>query len=216
MLNNRALAALRLPARGSARFGAPARGGRDMEPGSSDLLFNLGWALPGRGRCRGGRLLAARAGAARAAATTTPASSSPGLSRRAGREAEAEEEWKALSAVSSSYRSLQAPDLGPALRAHPGLGAPRRCSTTTSQQRRDGGHAPRRGRDALAEAGDLEGALGELTRAAYLDPYVARVHRQLGRAASAARRDREGPGRAAHVALVPRRHGGPRRSWPGS
>jgi tetratricopeptide (TPR) repeat protein len=35
--------------------------------------------------------------------------------------------------------------------------------------------------DALAESGDVEGALAELTRAAYLDPYVARVHRQLGR-----------------------------------
>jgi tetratricopeptide (TPR) repeat protein len=35
--------------------------------------------------------------------------------------------------------------------------------------------------DKLSEAGDLEGAFAELTRAAYLDPYGARVHRQLAR-----------------------------------
>lgn len=178
VLNNRGIAALRLlsPAlRASALF----REAVDKEPGSADLLFNLGWA----------HLIEGDADAAvfwlRGLARREPGDNHTRLAlswalAKSGREGEAEGEWKALSAVSSSYQSLQAPDLTrrfERIQASEHLVVLEGDSRSSAEMAAT--HAARA--DALVEAGDVEGAFAELTRAAYLDPYVARIHRQLGR-----------------------------------
>lgn len=178
VLNNRGIAALRLLSQ-SPRASALLREAVDKEPGSADLLFNLGWAHLIEGDADAAafwlRGLARRESGdnhARLALSWALAKS--------GRDGEAEEEWKALSAVSSSYRSLQAPDLG---RRFERIQVSERLVALEDDSRSSAEMAAThsaRG-EVLAEAGDVEGALVELTRAAYLDPYVARVHRQLGR-----------------------------------
>ncbi len=178
VLNNRGIAALRLPSQ-APRASALLREAVDKEPGSADLVFNLGWA----------HLLEGDADAAvfwlRGLARRESGDNHVRLVlswalAKSGREGEAEEEWKALSAVSSSYRSLQAPDFG---RRFERIQVSERLLLLEGDSRSSAEMAATHGArgDALAEAGDLEGALAELTRAAYLDPYVARVHRQLGR-----------------------------------
>jgi tetratricopeptide (TPR) repeat protein len=177
VLSNRGIAALRLPPQ-APRASALLREAVDMEPGSSDLVFNLGWGHLVEGDAeaavfwlRGLALRESGDNHARLVLSWALAKS--------GREGEAEEEWKALSAVSSSYGSLQAPDLG---RRFERIQVSERIvvlDDARSGAEMAATHSARG--DALAETGDLEGALAELTRAAYLDPYVARVHRQLGR-----------------------------------
>ena len=176
--SNRGIAALRLLSQ-APRASALLREAVDKEPGSADLLFNLGWA----------HLLEGDSDAAvfwlRGLTTREPGDNHARLVlswalAKSGREREAEEEWKALSAVSTSYRSLQAPALG---RRFERIQVSERLVLLEGDSRSSAEmastHAARG--IALAEAGDVEGALAELTRAAYLDPYVARVHRQLGR-----------------------------------
>ena len=178
VLNNRAIALLRLGST-SPRASALLREAAEKEPDAPDLPFDLGWALLLEGDpeasafwLRGVVRREARDNRARLVLSWALA--------RAGREAEAQEEWKALSAVSSSYQALSSPDFS---RRFERIQVSERLLTLDGDGRSDAEmaatHAARA--DKLAEAGDLEGALAELTRAAYLDPYGARVHRRLAR-----------------------------------
>lgn len=196
VLNNHALARLRaalaaaprgtgsLPA---AAFGAEAerpsralRAASELEPGAADVVFNLGFAL----FCEGDDEAAAfwLRGCVRENPSDVHARVVLAWAlRRAGRGAEADEEWRTVAALAPGYESLAAPDLG---RRFERL----RLSETAPALVRDGRsdaelaatHAARGER--LLEAGDAGAALHELTRAAYLDPYSARVHRLLARA----------------------------------
>ena len=178
VLNNRAIALLRLGST-SPRASALLREAAEKEPDSPDLPFDLGWALLLEGDpeasafwLRGVVRREGRDNRARLVLSWALA--------RAGREAEAQEEWKALSAVSSSYQSLSSPDFS---RRFERIQGSERLITLEGEGRSEAEmaatHAARA--DKLAEAGDLEGALAELTRAAYLDPYGARAHRLLAR-----------------------------------
>lgn len=178
VLNNRGIAALRLLSQ-APRASALLRAAVDKEPGSPDLLFNLGWAHLVEGDAEAA-VFWLRGLARRETGDNHGRLVLSWALAKSGRDGEAEEEWKALSAVSTSYRSLQAPDLG---RRFERIQVSERLVVLENDSRSSAEmaatHAARG--DALAEAGDVEGALAELTRAAYLDPYVARVHRQLGR-----------------------------------
>ncbi len=178
VLNNRAIASLRLGS-ASPRASALLREAAEKEPDSPDLAFNLAWALLLEGDpeasafwLRGVVRREGRDNRARLVLSWALA--------KAGREAEAQEEWKALSAVSSSYQSLSSPDVS---RRFERIQVSERLITLDGEGRSDAEmaatHTARA--DKLAEAGDLEGALAELTRAAYLDPYGGRVHRRLAR-----------------------------------
>jgi len=178
VLSNRAIALLRLGS-ASPRASALLREAAEKEPDSPDLAFNLGWALLLEGDpeasafwLRGVVRREGRDNRARLVLSWALA--------KAGREAEAQEEWKALSTVSSSYQSLSSPDVS---RRFERIQVSERSITLDGEGRSEAEmaatHAARA--DKLAAAGDLEGALAELTRAAYLDPYGARVHRRLAR-----------------------------------
>lgn len=178
VLNNRAIALLRLGST-SPRASALLREAAEKEPDAPDLPFDLGWALLLEGDpeasafwLRGVVRREGRDNRARLVLSWALA--------KAGREAEAQEEWKALSAVSSSYQSLSSPDFS---RRFERIQASERLLILDGEGRSDAEmaatHTARA--DKLAEGGDLEGALAELTRAAYLDPYGARVHRRLAR-----------------------------------
>ncbi len=178
-LSNQASAFLRLKStypRASAVF----RRAVDLEPSSTDLPFNLGWALLVEGDAE------ASAFWLRGVVEDETRDNQARLLlswalRKAGREAQADEEWKALSAVTSSYEALQAPDLS---RRFERIQTSERALLLDVERRSDAElaatHVARAG--ALAEAGNLEGAEAELVRAAYLDPHAPRVHLLLGRA----------------------------------
>jgi tetratricopeptide (TPR) repeat protein len=178
VLNNRALALLRLGG-SPPRASAVLRPGVEKDPGAPDLPFNLGWAL----------LLEGDAEASvfwmRGVVRRDPRDNHARLVlswalSRAGHDAEAADEFRALSAVSSSYQAMQSPDLA---RRFERIQLSERVIAADSEGRSDpelaATHCARA--DRLSDAGDLEGAFAELTRAAYLDPYGARVHRQLAR-----------------------------------
>jgi tetratricopeptide (TPR) repeat protein len=179
VLSNHAAALLRLKST-NPRASAVFRRAVDLEPSSTDLPFNLGWALLVEGdseasvfwlrgvvedepRDNQGRLLLSWA------------------LRKAGREAQAEEQWRALSLVTSSYEGLATPDIS---RRFERIQTSERALLLDSERRSDAelaaSHVVRA--TTLAEAGNLEGAEAELVRAAYLDPHAPRVHLLLGRA----------------------------------
>jgi len=177
-LNNRALAALRLGL-GSLRASALLREAVEKDPGAPDLPFNLGWALLVEGDAEASAFwlggVVRREGRDNHARLVL----SWALGG-AGRAEEADAEFQALSAVSSSYQSLRVPDLK---RRFERIQPSERLVVLDGGGRSDAEmaatHVARA--DRLAGEGDLEGARAELTRAAYLDPYGALVHRQLAR-----------------------------------
>jgi Flp pilus assembly protein TadD len=178
-LSNQAAALLRLKS-ASPRASAVFRRAVDLEPSSTDLPFNLGFALLVEGDGE------ASAFWLRGVVENEPRDNQARLLlswalRKAGREAQADEEWKALSAVTSSYEGLEAPDLS---RRFERIQTSERALLLDVERRSDAElaatHVARAG--ALAEAGNLEGAEAELVRAAYLDPHAPRVHLLLARA----------------------------------
>jgi tetratricopeptide (TPR) repeat protein len=184
-LNNYALALLRSPSRaGEVRPSQVLRKALDLEPGSNDLVFNLGWSLLWEGdlagaeqQLRGVLQQDPLDSHARAVLVWTL--------RKAGREAEAQEEWKAVLALSPSYETLRAPDLSrrfERVRAAERALAEDRGSRTGAEM-----VAGLLGRaERLSAAGDHAGAARELSRAVYLDPYAPRIHVLLARAHRAA------------------------------
>jgi Flp pilus assembly protein TadD len=101
--------------------------------------------------------------------------------RAGGRAGEADEQWRAASALTPALESMRAADLSrrfervlPSERAlvvDPARGE----DAEASRQHADRG-------EALLAAGDVAGALSGLARAALLDPYAARPHHLLARA----------------------------------
>jgi tetratricopeptide (TPR) repeat protein len=152
----------------------------DLEPSSADLAFNLGWALLVEGDSEAGAFWL------RGVVDDQPQDNQARLLlswalRKSGREAQADEEWKALSAATSSYETLAVPDLS---RRFERIQTSERALLLDRESRSDAElaatHVSRAA--SLAEAGNLEGAEAELMRAAYLDPHAPRVHLLLGRA----------------------------------
>jgi tetratricopeptide (TPR) repeat protein len=180
-LSNQGVALLRL---GTASPRASVVFRQALEKGAAfpDLSFNLAWALLLEGEpaaaafwLRG--LTRREAGDAAAHLVLSWAL------RKADREAEAVEEWRIAAALSPSYEPLASPD--PSRRFERILASER--PLVPEGEGRSGAEMAAtyaaRG-EKLAEAGEREGALAELTRAAYLDPYSARAHVLLARLSS--------------------------------
>jgi tetratricopeptide (TPR) repeat protein len=181
VLNNYALALLRLgpAAPAGVKASDALRKAIDLDPGIRELRFNLGWALLIEGEpeaaafwMRG--VLREAGGDAHAQVVLSWAL------RRAGRAAEADEQWKQVLAGAPSYESLATPD--PARRFERVL--PWEQPLVFDEERWGDRQyaASHLGRgEKLVEAGDLDGALRELTQAAVLDPYADRIHALLAR-----------------------------------
>ena len=177
-LANRALARLRL---GSGANGASTllRQAFDLEPAALDLPFDLGFAL----------LVEGDAPAAvfwlKGAVRRDPSDAQGRLLLSwalhvAGRATEAEEQWRAASALDSTLAGLRTPDLSRRLER---AAVSERGLLVDPERRSDAEEA--RSLAARAEAllpGDSAGAIAALARAVLLDPYLAVAHRLLARA----------------------------------
>ncbi len=194
VLNNHALALLRA-ALGSARgatlvpASALAAGQRpsqvlraavDAEPEAPDLIFNLGFAL----FCEGDDEAAAFFLRGRVREAPGDVHARVVLTwalRRAGHVAEADDAWQSVATLAPGYESLANADLGRRFeRLRLSESTPLLAREARSDAELAATHASRGER--LLEEGNLATALAELTRAAYLDPYGARIHRLLARA----------------------------------
>jgi tetratricopeptide (TPR) repeat protein len=201
-LNNHALALMRTTGRtGEVRASQVLRKALELEPGSTDLMFNLAWTLLWEDDYAGAEhhLRAVLQqdpldGHARAVLVWTL--------RKAGREDEAQEEWKAVLALSPTYESLKAPDASRRFErvrvAERALAEDRGSRTGAEVVAGLLGRAER-----LSAAGDHAAAARELSRAVYLDPYAPRIHVLLARAHRAAG-DREKALAELRMALWPR------------
>ena len=210
VLNNEAVAVLRSP-EDDGQASELLRRAVDAAPAHADLTFNLGWALlvegdaeaaefsirdavrrapldpqarvalawalrPKEQTSRGGQGGAQRPPAQRASEGFTP-------------ERAYDSAWSGVVALAPSYQTLTRPDLArhferilPSERL---LDLDRGGRSEAEVAAGLVGKAQR-----LFRTGDLPGALAELTRAAYLDPYASGVHTQLARV-HRARGDRE-------------------------
>ena len=186
VLNNEALAVLR-SSEDDGRASALLRRAADMAPAHADLLFNLGWALLVEGDAEGAEF------SMREAVRHAPLDPQArvvlawALRRKGG--AEYDSASKAVEALAPVYQTLTRPDLTrhferivPAERL---LDLDRGGRSEAEVAAGLVGKAQR-----LVRTGDLPGALAELTRAAYLDPYARGVHTQLAKV-HRARGDRE-------------------------
>ena len=185
VLNNQALAVLRLGADpgGEEKASDILRKAIEVGPVPPELPFNLGFALLVEGDSEAAAFWLR--GVVRDAPRDVEARELLAWAlRQAGREAAAAEEWKEVAASVPASRTLETPDLK--------LGfervLPVERPLVLNQERWSDAQlaASHLGRaEKLSETGDLDGALRELTQAAYLDPYGARIHLQLARVYSA-------------------------------
>jgi tetratricopeptide (TPR) repeat protein len=177
-LSNQAAALLRLKST-NPRASAVFRQAVDLEPSSTDLSFNLGWALLVEGDAEASVFWL------KGVVEDEPRDNQARLLltwalRKAGREAQADEEWRALSLATSSYEGLATPDLS---RRFERIQTSERALLLDTERRSDAELAATHLNRAasLADAGNLQGAEAELVRAAYLDPHAPRVHVLLAR-----------------------------------
>jgi tetratricopeptide (TPR) repeat protein len=179
-LNNYALAMLRLgQGAGQVRGSDVLRKAIDLDPGLRELPFNLGWALLMEGEAEAAAfwmrgVLREDQGDAHARVVLCWAL------RKAAHATEADEEWKLLVGGAPAYESLATPDLARRFERvlpweHPLVFDEERWG----DRQYAASHLGRA--EKLSEAGDLTGALRELTQAAYLDPYADRIHLLLAR-----------------------------------
>jgi tetratricopeptide (TPR) repeat protein len=180
VLNNHAIALLRSGGGSGVRASEELRRAAELAPHGLDIPVNLGFALLSEGDAEAAVFWL------RGAAEERPSDGQVRLLltwalRRAGKDAEAEAEWKALIAAAPSFEALATPDLG---RRFERVLAAERMLVLDPDARSDAELAAvHLGRAArLQEAGDGAGAVLELTRAVYLDPYGARGHLLLARA----------------------------------
>ena len=178
-LNNHALALLRGGGR-EVRASQVLRKAAEADPESPEVAFNLGWALLVEGDAAGAEA------ALHAVLQREPLDGHARVLRswalrQAGREAEAQQEWKGVLALAPTYEKLATADYArrferiiPAERTLPGA---RQGRTAAEVLAGIIGRAER-----LSADGDSAGALRELNRAAYLDPYSPRIHVLLARA----------------------------------
>jgi tetratricopeptide (TPR) repeat protein len=176
VLSNEALAALRGGEKGKAS--ALLREAASQAAGVPDVAFNLGWALLLEGDpeaatfwLRGVTRQAPRDVYARIALSWAL--------RNAGHADQAAEEWRGIALMGGVPEGLaETPDLGKR------LGRVMLAEWPLAIERSDVetavAHVGRA--DALLKANDVDGALRELTRSAYLDPYSPRAHELLARA----------------------------------
>lgn len=178
VLNNYALALLRRSGRGE-RASDVLRKAVELDAGPVEPSFNLGWALLREGEPEGAAFWM------RGILREDPRDVHARLIlvwslRRAGHPREAEDEWQKLMAAAPSYEAFAAPDLE------------RRFERVLTSENPPAFDQDRWGDAQVAAAhlgrgkkleqeGDHDGALAELTQAAYLDPYGAEVHRTLAR-----------------------------------
>ena len=186
VLNNEALAVLRSP-EDDGRASDLLRRAADMAPAHVDLLFNLGWALLVEGDAEAAEF------SMRDAVRRAPLDPQArvvlawALRRRGG--AEMESAWRAVVALAPAYQTLTTPD--PTRHFERILSSERLLDLDRGGRSEAEVAAGLVGKaQRLFRAGDLPGALAELTRAAYLDPYASGVHMQLARV-HRARGDRE-------------------------
>ena len=186
VLNNEALAVLRSP-EDDGRASDLLRRAVDMAPVHADLLFNLGWALLVEGDAEGAEFSMHEAVRHAPLDPQARVVLAWALRRKGGEETESA--WKAVAALAPIYQTLTRPDLTrhferivPAERL---LDLDRGGRSEAEVAAGLVGKAQR-----LVRTGDLPGALAELTRAAYLDPYARGVHTQLAKV-HRARGDRE-------------------------
>lgn len=186
-LNNEALGLLRYPQGGGYRASDLLRRAVDLAPGQPDLLFNLGWALLVEGDAEAAEFSMREA--VRADPLDPHARLVLAWSLRRKEGAGQDSAWQAVAALAPAYRGLTTPDL---TRRFERILASERLLDLHRGARSEAevaaglmGKAQR-----LERTGDLAGALAELTRAAYLDPYATGVHVQLARV-HRARGDRE-------------------------
>jgi tetratricopeptide (TPR) repeat protein len=175
VLSNHALAVLRAGEAGTAS--GLLRQAVAAAPGVTDVAFNLGWSLLVEGDSeaavfwlRGVTRQAPRDLFARVALSWAL--------RKAGHLEEAAEEWRGVSLIGPPDGVTDAPDL------ERRLGRIQFAEWPLAIERSDVEQAVAHvGRaDALLKANDVDGALRELTRAAYLDPYSPRAHELMARA----------------------------------
>jgi len=180
VLNNQALALLRLGADpGGGKASVLLRKAIESGPVPPELPFNLGFALLVEGDPE------AAAFWLRGVVTDAPRDVEAHqllawALRQAGREADAAAEWKAVAASVPASQTFDAPDLKRRFERILPVERP----LILNQERWSDAQlaASHLGRaEKLSEAGDLDGALRELTQAAYLDPYGARIHLELAR-----------------------------------
>jgi Flp pilus assembly protein TadD len=178
VLNNQGLARLRTP--GSEPAVPLLRRAVEASGGARDLVFNLGWALLSEGDPEAAAFWLR--GVVQEAPDDLEARRALAWAlHRAGHVAEAREEWKALAGAVPAYESPAAPDLA---RRYERVVRSERLPDLDLEGRSDAElAAAQAGRaERLLAEGEADAAYLALTRAAYLDPYSARIHRLLARA----------------------------------
>ncbi len=179
VLNNYALALLRLGGPGALKASELLRQAAALSQPVPELPFNLGFALFVEGDAEAAAfwmrgVLREAPGDAHARVVLSWAL------RRAGLDAEADAEWKPLVAQAPAYEPLAQPD--PNRRFERSVTEERPLGLDEEQWGDRQYAASHLGRaEKLTEAGDWDGALHELTQAAYLDPYGERAHLLLAR-----------------------------------
>jgi Flp pilus assembly protein TadD len=157
----------------------------EKAPAWMDLTFNLGWALLVEGD-PAGAVFWLRGVTKQSPHDVNARVALSWALRKAGRAEEAAEEWRGVALLGPTYDEMATPDLSQRLGRVMMDEQPLVVDRTDLQLA-----ATHIGRaDALLKASDVEGALRELTRASYLDPYSARAHALMARAHTA-RGDKE-------------------------
>lgn len=172
-LNNQALALMRLGSR-SPSASELLRRAVDAAPGALDLPFNLGWALlnenDNEAACfwlKGVVEQEPRDGTARLVLAWAL--------KRAGRAAEADEEWKQVERAGEAARR----DVDLTRRYERVVPGDHPVVVDRTDVEQAAFHVGRA--DTLLRAGDGKNALAELSQAMFLDPYSARAHHLMAR-----------------------------------
>jgi Flp pilus assembly protein TadD len=178
VLNNRALALLRAGAR-DPRPSELLRQALELDPAAEDVAFNRGWALLLEGDAAGA-VSQLRALQERGPLDSRVRVALAWALRRAGRADEADEQWKSVGVIAPSWTALATPDLSRRferiLPAERPAVLPKTALTNAELIARLLARAER-----LTASADHEGALRELSQAAFLDPHRPRVHLLLAR-----------------------------------